>query len=95
MFIHCRPLETHFYRLMLAEVKLTLFSVVPRRVDQIRIYVENHLCYACQKQGNFKAMEVGKGVIEFTARVHVDLFIRVVRLVYLLTVTSSMKARKR
>lgn len=74
MFIHCRPIETHIQDLSLAEVKLTSSSIVPRRVNQNRVDVGNHLCYAYQKQGNFiKAMELGEGIIEFAASVHVDL----------------------
>lgn len=73
MFIHLQPIETHIQDLLLAKVKLTSASVVPRRVNQNRVDVGNHLCYAYQKQGNFKkAMEVGEGVIESAASVHVD-----------------------
>ncbi len=74
MFLHCRPIETHIQELLLAKVKLTSSSVIPRRVNQNRVDVGNHLCYAYQKQGNFKkAMEVGEGIIESAASVHVDL----------------------
>ena len=74
IFIHRQPIKTHIENLLLAEVKLTSLSGVPRRVTQNRVDVRNHLCYAYQMQGDFKkAMEIGKSVVELAAFGHVDL----------------------
>ena len=73
-FIHRQPINTHIENLLLAEVKLTSLSVVPRRMTQNRVDVRNHLCYAYQMQGDFKkAMEIGESVVELAALGHVDL----------------------
>ena len=74
IFIHRQPIDAHIEKLLLAEVKLTSFSVVPHRATQNWVDVRNHLCYAYQMQGDFKtAMEIGESVVGIADSGHVDL----------------------